>query len=65
MTPEIKQKIEEMFDEGHGAPTISRVMKTSYFTVAKHLKATGRYRTHKEAHAVRVSSKPKKIVRLK
>ena len=63
MTPEIKQKIEDMFDEGHGAATISRIVKVSYFTVAKHLKATGRYRTHAESHAVRVNSKAKKTVR--
>ena len=63
MTPEIKQKIEDMFDANHGAPTIARILKISYHTVAKHLKSTGRYRTHAEAHAVRVNSKHKKTVR--
>jgi len=64
MTLEQMKKIEEMFDDGHGAPTIARVLQISYQRAVKHLKATGRYRTHAEAHAVRVNNKPKRVVRL-
>ena len=64
MTIEQMKKIEEMFDEGHGAPTIARVLKISYQRAVKHLKSTGRYRTHAEAHAVRVNNKPMKMVRV-
>lgn len=64
MTPEIKKIVEDMFDVGHGAATIARVLKLPYHGIFKHLKATGRHRTHKESHAVRVNNKPKKAVRV-